>query len=168
MKKEYKFTKAKRGAVVLIPAGKTRITIRIDDDVLDWFRAQVDAAGGGSYQALINTFCESGFRVDQSRSRRYFVEFFARSCRLSRRRGASAANLAAGQPGVAADQRPPLRGGRRVTPGPLAAERHDVRHIDEVVAEGNSGLPLRMEPNEGGGESPQARRHIRRGNDGVR
>lgn len=37
------------------PSGnKTRITIRIDDDVLDWFRAQVEASGGGSYQTLIN------------------------------------------------------------------------------------------------------------------
>ena len=35
-------------------AGKTRITIRIDDDVLEWFRGQVHAAGGGSYQKLMN------------------------------------------------------------------------------------------------------------------
>jgi uncharacterized protein (DUF4415 family) len=34
--------------------GKTRITIRIDDDVLNWFRAKVHEAGGGSYQTLIN------------------------------------------------------------------------------------------------------------------
>ena len=54
MKKEYDFRKGKRGAVVPLPPGKTRITIRIDDDVLDWFRAQVHAAGGGSYQTLIN------------------------------------------------------------------------------------------------------------------
>ncbi|MCX6065842.1 MAG: BrnA antitoxin family protein [Chloroflexi bacterium] len=33
---------------------KTRITIRIDDDVLNWFRSQVDAAGGGNYQTLMN------------------------------------------------------------------------------------------------------------------
>ncbi len=54
MKKEYDFRKGRRGAVVPLPPGKTRITIRIDDDVLDWFRAQVHAAGGGSYQTLIN------------------------------------------------------------------------------------------------------------------
>ena len=35
-------------------SGKTRITIRIDTDVLDWFRDEVEAAGGGSYQTLIN------------------------------------------------------------------------------------------------------------------
>ena len=34
--------------------GKTRITIRIDTDVLNWFRHRVHEAGGGSYQALIN------------------------------------------------------------------------------------------------------------------
>ena len=54
MKKEYNFTRGKRGAVVPVPKGKTRITIRIDDDILDWFRGEVDAAGGGNYQTLIN------------------------------------------------------------------------------------------------------------------
>lgn len=54
MKKEYNFSKGKRGAVVRVPPGKTRITIRLDDDVLGWFRAQVHAMGGGNYQTLIN------------------------------------------------------------------------------------------------------------------
>ena len=54
MKKEYNFSKGKRGAVRPAPKGKTRITIRIDDDILDWFRGEVDAAGGGNYQTLIN------------------------------------------------------------------------------------------------------------------
>lgn len=54
MKKNYDFRKAKRGAVIQPPAGKTRITIRIDDDVLEWFRKQVHEAGGGSYQAMMN------------------------------------------------------------------------------------------------------------------
>ena len=54
MRKEYDFSKGKRGAVLKTPPGKTRITIRIDDDVLEWFRARVHAAGGGSYQTLIN------------------------------------------------------------------------------------------------------------------
>ena len=54
MKKEYNFKKGKRGAVAPVPKGKTRITIRIDNDVLDWFRGQVNAAGGGNYQTLIN------------------------------------------------------------------------------------------------------------------
>jgi len=55
MKKRDDFAGAKRGAVVQIPKGKTRITIRIDDEVLDWFRDQVNAAGGGNYQTMINT-----------------------------------------------------------------------------------------------------------------
>ena len=54
MKKNYDFRKAKRGAVIEPPAGKTRITIRIDDAVLEWFRKQVHEAGGGSYQAMMN------------------------------------------------------------------------------------------------------------------
>lgn len=55
MRREYDFGKARRGPVVPVPTGKTRITIRIDDDVLAWFRKQVHAAGGGNYQTLINS-----------------------------------------------------------------------------------------------------------------
>ena len=54
MKKEYDFSKGKRGPVISTPAGKTRITIRLDDDVIEWFKAQVNQAGGGNYQTLIN------------------------------------------------------------------------------------------------------------------
>ncbi len=54
MKEEYDFRKGKRGAVLSVPPGKTRITIRLDDDVLEWFREQVHEAGGGNYQTLIN------------------------------------------------------------------------------------------------------------------
>jgi uncharacterized protein (DUF4415 family) len=53
MKKD-DFAMGRRGAVVPPPQGKSRITIRIDDDVLDWFRARVDEAGGGNYQTMIN------------------------------------------------------------------------------------------------------------------
>jgi uncharacterized protein (DUF4415 family) len=38
----------------LAPAGRTRVTIRLDNRVLNWFRNQVDEAGGGNYQTLIN------------------------------------------------------------------------------------------------------------------
>jgi uncharacterized protein (DUF4415 family) len=51
---EYDFSQAKRGPVVPSPGNKTRITIRIDTDILNWFRGQVNKAGGGSYQANIN------------------------------------------------------------------------------------------------------------------
>lgn len=54
MRKEYDFSKGKRGPVVSTPPGKGRITIRLDQDVIDWFKSQVDEAGGGNYQTLIN------------------------------------------------------------------------------------------------------------------
>ena len=54
MKKQYDFKDGRRGAVLRAPSGKTRITIRIDDGVLQCFRNQVHEAGGGSYQTLIN------------------------------------------------------------------------------------------------------------------
>lgn len=54
MRDEYDFSKGRRGAVVSPAPGKTRITIRLDDDILDWFREQVEQAGGGNYQTLIN------------------------------------------------------------------------------------------------------------------
>lgn len=54
MKPQYDFAGGKRGPVLKAPARKARITIRIDDDLLQWFRKQVHAAGGGSYQTLIN------------------------------------------------------------------------------------------------------------------
>lgn len=54
MKKNYDFKNATRGAVLPVPAGKTRITIRIDDDVLEWFRQKVHEAGGGNYQTMMN------------------------------------------------------------------------------------------------------------------
>ncbi len=54
MKDEYDFSKGKRGAVVPTPPGKERITIRLDKETLDWFRDEVEAMGGGSYQTLIN------------------------------------------------------------------------------------------------------------------
>jgi uncharacterized protein (DUF4415 family) len=55
MRDEYDFSDATRGPVLAPASGKTRITIRIDDDVLEWFKAQVNAAGGGSYQTEINS-----------------------------------------------------------------------------------------------------------------
>lgn len=54
MHDEYDFSAAKHGAVVAPQLGKTRITIRVDDEILDWFRQEVHAAGGGNYQTLIN------------------------------------------------------------------------------------------------------------------
>jgi uncharacterized protein (DUF4415 family) len=52
MKKEYDFSKGRRGPVIPQP-GKTRITIFLDDDILEEFRERADAAGRG-YQTMIN------------------------------------------------------------------------------------------------------------------
>ena len=54
MRKEYDFSRGKRGPVLNVAKGKTRVTIRLDQDVVDWFKEQVDAAGGGNYQSLMN------------------------------------------------------------------------------------------------------------------
>jgi uncharacterized protein (DUF4415 family) len=54
MRNEYDFSKAKRGPVVPVPPGKSRITIRLDEDLIQWFKGQVHEAGGGNYQTLIN------------------------------------------------------------------------------------------------------------------
>ena len=48
------FSRAKRGPVVTPAPGKTKISIRLDNAVLDYFRLAVDEAGGGNYQTLIN------------------------------------------------------------------------------------------------------------------
>jgi len=54
MRKEYDFSKAKRGSMIAVQKGKTRITIRLDDDIVAWFKRRVHEAGGGNYQSLIN------------------------------------------------------------------------------------------------------------------
>lgn len=52
--KIYDFRKGKRGPVLPVPPGKERITIRLDADILEYFRDAVERAGGGNYQTLIN------------------------------------------------------------------------------------------------------------------
>ena len=51
---EYDFSKGRRGAVISTPAGKERITIRLDKEIVDWFRQQASEQGGGNYQTDIN------------------------------------------------------------------------------------------------------------------
>lgn len=79
MKKEYDFSKGRRGAVIKA-SGKTRITIYLDDDVLDAFRDRAESVGQG-YQTLINTalrrFLDSGNShgpVDEETLRRILRE----------------------------------------------------------------------------------------------
>lgn len=52
--RDINFSRAKRGAVVKPEPGKTKISIRLDNTVLKYFRSLVDKAGGGNYQTLIN------------------------------------------------------------------------------------------------------------------
>jgi len=54
MKREYDFSRGKRGAVIPAEPGKTRITIRLDNEILAHFRKRVHQMGGGNYQTLIN------------------------------------------------------------------------------------------------------------------
>lgn len=52
MKKEYDFSNAKQGGVV--PSNKLRISIRLDADIIEYFKRAVENAGGGNYQTSIN------------------------------------------------------------------------------------------------------------------
>ena len=53
-RREIDFTRAKRGAVIPVEIGKTKISIRIDNSVVQYFRSQVERAGGGNYQTMMN------------------------------------------------------------------------------------------------------------------
>ena len=48
------FSKGKRGAIIKADPNKIRITIRLDGDVIEYFKKQVHDAGGGNYQTLLN------------------------------------------------------------------------------------------------------------------
>ncbi|MGB8682796.1 MAG: BrnA antitoxin family protein [Candidatus Binatus sp.] len=54
MKRKFDFSKARREPVVPPAPGKTRVTIRLDNDVIEHFQNIVDRAGGGNYQTMIN------------------------------------------------------------------------------------------------------------------
>jgi uncharacterized protein (DUF4415 family) len=54
VKAKYDFSKGKRGAVLPASGKKVRITIRLDRDIVDWFRSKVEEQGGGNYQAILN------------------------------------------------------------------------------------------------------------------
>ena len=65
MKPEYDFSQGQRGAPIEAPRGKARITIRIDDDVLAWFRGTAHDRDGASCQALINAALREHFAADE-------------------------------------------------------------------------------------------------------
>ena len=54
MRNEYDFSKGRRGPVIPPDPNKIRITIRLDADIIDYFKGQVQKAGGGNYQTMIN------------------------------------------------------------------------------------------------------------------
>ncbi len=54
MKAKYDFSKGKRGAVLPPSGKKVRITIRLDRDIIDWFRSKVEEQDGGNYQSMLN------------------------------------------------------------------------------------------------------------------
>ena len=54
MKKKYDFSKGNRGAVLSSSGKKVRITIRLDRDIIEWFRSKVEEQGGGNYQTMLN------------------------------------------------------------------------------------------------------------------
>ncbi len=66
MRKEYDFSQAKRGAVIPSP-GKTRITIMLDDDLIEFFRAKAEAQGTG-YQTMINSTLRATVSEEQGKS----------------------------------------------------------------------------------------------------
>src|SRR5690606_10999587 len=66
MRKEYDFSKGKRGAVIASP-GKTRITIMLDDDVIEHFRTKAEAQGTG-YQTMINTTLRTAIAESKRKS----------------------------------------------------------------------------------------------------
>lgn len=66
MRKEYDFSGAKRGAVIASP-GKTRITIMLDDDLIEFFRAKAEAQGTG-YQTMINATLRATVADEQGKA----------------------------------------------------------------------------------------------------
>ncbi len=77
MKEEYDFSQGRRGAVIE-QTGKTRITIYIDNDVLETFRQEAEASGRG-YQTMMNQalreyLAKSRAPIDESTLRRVVRE----------------------------------------------------------------------------------------------
>jgi len=68
MRKEYDFRKGKRGPAIPSP-GKTRITIMLDDDVIEHFREAAEGLGTG-YQTMINSVLRPLLLTRKAKSRR--------------------------------------------------------------------------------------------------
>ena len=72
------FSKGKRGSVIPVDSKKTRITIRLDSDIIEHFKSRVHVSGGGNYQTLINNalrdHMESDSKALEKRLRRIIRE----------------------------------------------------------------------------------------------
>lgn len=66
MRKQYDFSAGKKGAVLASP-GKTRITIMLDDDVIEFYRVKAEAEGSG-YQTMINAALRATLQEARSKS----------------------------------------------------------------------------------------------------
>ena len=64
VRKEYDFSNGKRGAVI-DSAGKTYVSVMIDDDVLDAFRRKAEALGSG-YQSMMNAALRAAIAAEGS------------------------------------------------------------------------------------------------------
>jgi hypothetical protein len=67
MRKQYDFSAGKKGAVIASP-GKTRITIMLDDDIIEYFRAKAESEGTG-YQTAINAALRSGLKESRGKAK---------------------------------------------------------------------------------------------------
>ena len=65
MRDEYDFSKGKRGPIIPRDPNKVRITIRLDMDIIDYFKEQVHKAGGGNYQTLINSALREYLKIKE-------------------------------------------------------------------------------------------------------
>jgi uncharacterized protein (DUF4415 family) len=79
MRDEYDFSKGKRGAVISSP-GKTRITIMLDDDIIEAFRVRAESAGTG-YQTLINSVLREAITVAKNKQKPLTIETLRRVLR---------------------------------------------------------------------------------------
>ena len=77
MKAKYDFSKGKRGTVVPSSGKKVRITIRLDRDIIDWFRSKVEEQCGGNYQTMLN----EALRVHMERQEQPIEEVLRRVVR---------------------------------------------------------------------------------------
>ena len=77
------FSKGKRGPIVKASPNKVRVTIRLDADVIEFFKNRVHRAGGGNYQTLINDALRQHIRAQdkelENTLRRIIREEFKRA-----------------------------------------------------------------------------------------